>query len=121
MNDNKKYTIGELAEKTGISRRAIRFYVQNRIIPPPVGLGRSSYYTQEHLERILAYRLSSNATVRELKCDSEAPAVEIRGVSKIFLGSGIILEIPSQMKLPGKEKLKAILEILTEKDYTGED
>jgi DNA-binding transcriptional MerR regulator len=42
--------IGELADQTGISRRAIRFYVQRGMIPPPEGKGRGSHYGPRHME-----------------------------------------------------------------------
>lgn len=45
-------TIGELADAAGLSRRAIRFYVQRNLIAAPQGKGRGSAYTQEHLDRL---------------------------------------------------------------------
>ena len=48
MNETR-YTIGELAELAGITRRAVRFYVQRGLIPPPAGGGRGHYYTSAHL------------------------------------------------------------------------
>jgi DNA-binding transcriptional MerR regulator len=53
MNEKRRYSIGELAELTGISRRAIHFYVQRKLVPPPPGAGRGHYYTAGHLQRIL--------------------------------------------------------------------
>ncbi|MBI2571195.1 MAG: MerR family transcriptional regulator [Candidatus Schekmanbacteria bacterium] len=46
------YSIGELAEHAGVSRRAVRFYVQRGLIGPPVNRGRGSYYTEDHLAAI---------------------------------------------------------------------
>lgn len=60
MNDgttSKTYSVGELAEAVGITRRAIRYYVQQGVLPPPIGLGRGAHYTEEHVEalrRVLA-------------------------------------------------------------------
>lgn len=45
-------SIGELAESSGVSRRAIRFYVQRELLQPPAGLGRGRHYGGEHLERL---------------------------------------------------------------------
>lgn len=56
MNEIKKYTIGELAEAAGISRRSVRFYVQTGVISPPVGLGRFCFYTEQHLLTIRIHR-----------------------------------------------------------------
>jgi DNA-binding transcriptional MerR regulator len=48
-----EYTIGELAELGGVSRRAVRYYVQEGLIPPPAGLGRGAHYKRGHLEALL--------------------------------------------------------------------
>ena len=45
-----RMTIGELADAVGLNRRAIRFYVQRGLLPPPVGRGRGSWYGEEHLK-----------------------------------------------------------------------
>lgn len=51
--EEKKINIGQLAELSGVSRRTIRFYVQNGLLPPPLGAGRGHYYTEEHLRDLL--------------------------------------------------------------------
>ena len=45
-------SIGELADAAGVSRRAVRFYVQRGLLPPPHGLGRGPHYDGAHLERL---------------------------------------------------------------------
>jgi DNA-binding transcriptional MerR regulator len=45
-------SIEELANAAGLSRRAIRFYVQQRLLPPPSGVGRGPHYDQSHLDRL---------------------------------------------------------------------
>jgi len=45
-------SIGDLADAAGLSRRAIRFYVQQRLLPPPLGRGRGRHYDRSHLERL---------------------------------------------------------------------
>ncbi|NLI48743.1 MAG: MerR family transcriptional regulator [Acidobacteria bacterium] len=51
-----RFSIGELSEATGVSRRTIRYYVQRGLIPPPLGAGRGHYYTTAHLERLRRIR-----------------------------------------------------------------
>jgi DNA-binding transcriptional MerR regulator len=46
------YDIQELVDRSGIQRRNIYFYVQQAILPPPVGAGLASRYTEEHLLRL---------------------------------------------------------------------
>ena len=41
--------IGELSDRTGVSRRTIRLYVQRGMLPAPFGKGRGSSYGKEHL------------------------------------------------------------------------
>ena len=45
-------SIGELAEAAGLSRRAVRFYVQQKLLPTPLGRGRGRHYDASHLQRL---------------------------------------------------------------------
>jgi len=47
------YSIGDLSAAAGVSRRTLHFYVQRRLLPPPLGRGRGARYTDEHLARLL--------------------------------------------------------------------
>jgi DNA-binding transcriptional MerR regulator len=57
-------SIGELAERAGVTRRTIRYYVEIGLLQPPAGAGKAAVYGTEHLERLelikslQAYRLS---------------------------------------------------------------
>jgi DNA-binding transcriptional MerR regulator len=57
-------SIGELAQRTGVTRRTIRYYVEIGLLPPPAGAGKAAVYGRDHLERLetikelQAYRLS---------------------------------------------------------------
>jgi DNA-binding transcriptional MerR regulator len=61
--------VGELAERAGTTVRTVRYYVAERLLPPPVGGGRQAVYTYEHLVRLGA--------IRALKA-SYLPLAEIR-------------------------------------------
>jgi len=54
--DGRRYSIGELAELTGVSRRTVHFYVQRRLIDPPLGRGRGRHYDERHARQILEVR-----------------------------------------------------------------
>jgi DNA-binding transcriptional MerR regulator len=45
-------SIGDLADAAGVSRRTVRFYVQQRLLPVPLGRGRGRHYDQSHLQRL---------------------------------------------------------------------
>ena len=54
MNDgDRTFSIEELTEFSGISRRTIRYYVQAGLLKPPQGAARGAYYTRSHLQRLL--------------------------------------------------------------------
>ena len=53
METKKKFSLEELSELTGISRRTIRFYIQKGLMNGPEGEKRGAYYTTEHLEDLL--------------------------------------------------------------------
>ena len=52
VNGDAAMTIGELASAAGLTRRAVRFYVQQKLLSPPEGLGRGSQYDSSHLARL---------------------------------------------------------------------
>lgn len=46
------YNIETLAKMTGLTRRTIRYYIQRGLLDPPLGGGRGSYYTDDHLAQL---------------------------------------------------------------------
>ena len=42
----------DLATKAGLNPRAVRFYIQRGLLPPPAGLGRGRHYSREHLDTL---------------------------------------------------------------------
>lgn len=48
----ESYDIQELVERSGVARRNIHFYVQQGLLPPPVGAGLGARYAAEHLLRL---------------------------------------------------------------------
>src|SRR4029453_1364750 len=53
MSAAVRYAIAELATLGGVSRRTVRYYVQERLIPQPLGVGRGKHYPPEPLEQLL--------------------------------------------------------------------
>ena len=49
---SSELSIGDLADAAGVSRRTVRFYVQQRLLPVPLGRGRGRHYDQSHLQRL---------------------------------------------------------------------
>ena len=48
-----RYGIAELAELGGVTRRTVRYYIQENLLPTPLGVGRGKHYGREHLDRLL--------------------------------------------------------------------
>lgn len=57
------YGVEELAERAGVSRRTVRYYVQRGLLPAPRGLGRGKHYTQAHLAALVRIRELQEAAV----------------------------------------------------------
>ena len=48
-----EYKVSELADKAGVTKRTIHYYISKGLLLPPEGSGVNSFYNDEHLERIL--------------------------------------------------------------------
>ena len=51
-DEQREYSIGELADEAGVSSRTIRYYVSEGLLPPPVGSGPNSRYTETHRRQL---------------------------------------------------------------------
>ncbi len=56
QGETPRYSIGELADLGGVSRRTVRYYVQRGLLATPTGLGRGRHYTQRHLDDLIRVR-----------------------------------------------------------------
>jgi len=111
-------SIGQLAERTGVSRRTVRFYVQRGLIAPPEGRGRGSGYTGKHVEQVLRVRKLQREglvldTIRQLGGEGEGPPVKVPAfvgtmVHRIELVPGVRLEIDAQRIPPDPRVLAAL-------------
>lgn len=61
--DDPGLTIDELAERCGVSVRAIRFYIAQGLLPGPGARGKSATYGEEHLVRLRLIRQLSERHV----------------------------------------------------------
>jgi DNA-binding transcriptional MerR regulator len=51
MSD-EHFSIQELCDLSGLTRRTVHFYIQQEIIPPPIGSGLGAHYQKSHLVRL---------------------------------------------------------------------
>ena len=75
--ETKQYTIEDLCELTGFSRRTIRYYVQEGLIDPPAGRGRGGFYFDSHLDKLLKIKSLQD---RGLRLSAILPVLKQRDV-----------------------------------------
>jgi len=51
-DEQREYSISELADEAGVSTRTVRYYVSEGLLPPPVGAGSNSRYTDVHRQQL---------------------------------------------------------------------
>lgn len=64
--ETARFSLSELVDASGMPERTVRFYIDQGLIPPALGKGRSRYYTPEHLQL-----LEQVKTLREQKLSIE--------------------------------------------------
>jgi len=122
MSDATRYAIGELATLGGVSRRTVRYYVQEGLVPPPLGLGRGNHYTPEHLEQLLRVKAlqESGHTLDDIRVSlaqqprsraaqplgDDMPARSLW--RRITLTPGVELHIVSTARLPTPGQLREL-------------
>ncbi|MGD9899380.1 MAG: MerR family transcriptional regulator [Calditrichaceae bacterium] len=83
---DKKYTIEQLSDLSGYSRRTIRYYIQQGLLEPPAGRGRGGFYYDSHVQKLHEIRANQEqgiklAAMQELsKTDLENSPESIRDI-----------------------------------------
>jgi DNA-binding transcriptional MerR regulator len=83
MADPTRYAIGDLADLGGVSRRTVRYYVQEGLLPQPLGLGRGNHYGEEHLAQLLRVKALQEAgrTLDEIRRELAGEPGSAQGLS----------------------------------------
>ncbi len=95
-----EYKVSELAQKAGVTKRTIHYYISKGLLMPPDGSGIASTYDDSHLERILL--------IKKLQAQY-MPLNKIR--EYIFEGGEMLDDVPDEK--PRNPKIKK-----TENTYT---
>jgi len=125
MSDAPRYAIGDLADLGGVSRRTVRYYVQEGLLPAPTGVGRGNHYGPEHLDRLLKVKSLQEAgrTLEEIRQDlsgrhkrqalqgpdpatAEPPPRTLW--RRLVLAPGVELHIAGGVRLPSPGKLQEL-------------
>jgi DNA-binding transcriptional MerR regulator len=118
VSDEPRYAIGDLADLGGVSRRTVRYYVQEGLLPAPLGVGRGNHYGAAHLERLLKVKaLQENGrTLDEIRHallqrsrrteQPVAPPAPERAIwRRLTLAPGVELNVAGDVRLPSPGKL----------------
>jgi len=125
MSEDPRYAIGDLADLGGISRRTVRYYVQEGLLPAPLGLGRGNHYGREHLDQLLRVKALQEAgrtldEIRQLLGQgpvSRRPPLARAAVEtplrrtlwrRLELAPGVELHVSSDVRLPAPGRLNEI-------------
>jgi DNA-binding transcriptional MerR regulator len=124
MPDGPRYAIGDLADLGGVSRRTVRYYVQENLLPAPLGVGRGNHYDQTHLDRLLQVKALQEAgrTLDEIRrvLDARpsrrgdplslAPAEPVSRAlwRRLVLADGVELHVAGSVRLPPPGKVNEL-------------
>ena len=114
--EDHQLSIGDLADRTGVSRRTVRFYVQRGIIDPPLGRGRGSYYTDHHVQQIHRVRslqreglsLERIDQIEEAPTGTPGTGHEQSLWLRIPLAPGVNLEVEAGQGAPSQERISRL-------------
>ena len=123
MPEEPRYAIGDLADLGGVSRRTVRYYVQEGLLPAPFGIGRGNHYGPEHLDHLLRVKALQEAghtldeirralngkeveQIAALRAGPTAASALAREVwRRITLAPGVELHVAGDVRLPSPGKL----------------
>jgi len=95
-DDPVKLTLADLAQRTGESRRTIRYYIQRGLLPPPHGAKRGAWYDEEHANRLKRIQhlksggLSLEAISRILSHDGDSYSYEMLDLPHFSLSAPLV-------------------------------
>jgi hypothetical protein len=124
MTSALRYAIGDLARLAGVSRRTVRYYVQEGLIPPPLGVGRGNHYGAGHLQQILRVKAMQEAgrTLDEIRRGpvdrGSKPLLPARHADpvhveravwrRLTLAAGVELHVAGDVRLPSPGRLQEL-------------
>jgi DNA-binding transcriptional MerR regulator len=119
--DQPRYGLDELAELGGVSRRTVRYYIQEDLLPAPFGVGRGNHYGPTHLEALLRVRSLQEAgrTLEEIRrpppsrerrrsIGALAPPPSVTAWRRIVLAPGVELHVSGDTRLPHAAALEVL-------------
>jgi DNA-binding transcriptional MerR regulator len=123
-DEHGRYNIDELAELGGVSRRTVRYYVQEGLLPAPLGVGRGRHYDQAHIDRLLEVKAQQEAglsleEIRARRGTTPGGSTPTPRVSqplprttwrRLTLAPGVELHVTQDVRLPAPGRLEELVE-----------
>lgn len=100
--ENEELLISELAQKSGVSIRTIRYYISEDLLPAPPVRGRYSRFSSDYIERIMLIRHMRDTylPLKEIRRQMQNLDIhEVRVLLKQFEDKHIHMPYPA--RLPG--------------------
>ena len=137
MVDEARYGIEELAALGGVTRRTVRYYVQQDLLPAPLGVGRGRHYGPQHLAQLQAVKalqeqgLSLDEVRQELErgtgrgrepkaASLPEPSVARTAWTRLEIVPGVEIHVSGQRRLPPPGRLRELAE-WCERHFRGSD
>lgn len=119
---DERYSVGELADLGGVSRRTVRYYVQEGLLPTPLGVGRGDHYGRGHLDRLLQIKALQEAgrsldEIRQLigGAGSTPPPAAVSATPlprevwrRLSVAPGVELHVSGDVRLPSPSRLQEL-------------
>jgi DNA-binding transcriptional MerR regulator len=133
VDSGKRLSVGELAELGGVTRRTVRYYVQEGLIPAPLGVGRGDHYSEQHLDRLLRVKEMQEeglplGEIRERLTGAGSRVEDPPGRplprflwTRIPVLPGLEIHVSHDLKLPTPRKLQEIVELCRRRFHPAED
>ena len=123
-DEQSRFSIDELADLGGVSRRTVRYYVQEGLLPAPLGVGRGRHYDQSHLGRLLHVKAAQEAgrSLDEIRARRTPPSGRSQPQAaptrllprstwrRLELGPGVELHVAHDIRLPAGSRLDELVE-----------
>lgn len=118
-----RYSLDELCSLVGLTKRTIRYYMQQGLVSRPEGQKRGSYYLDTHLQQLQQIQAWQKAgysleRIRELLADGATPGEtlapmraqrgDVQVWSRIHIAPGVELSIEPQLAGLNPDETRAL-------------
>ena len=121
MAESTRYAIQDLADLGDVTRRTVRYYIQEGLLPAPFGVGRGPHYGQAHLDRLLQVKAlqAAGRTLDEIRATLDGGDGVARGRRdieppersvwrRVQLAPGVELHVAGGVTLPSAGRLQEL-------------